>query len=219
MLISSFDNRVGTIIGGWRGFWTPSRRMITCVAVDNPSEMCEGHWWILGAVGQTVWKWVLSWLIKLKGSGSKSVVEGVKNSPDSRRVVPYTISAVVNLRSSLSAFLIPSRMRGRVSIQASGLGWALRAALSCQWNLSTMPFVWGWYAVVLACLEPRRDMRLVQSWDSNCRPRSVMMVEGTPTREIHPLRKAWATALAVMAVRGMASGQRVKWSTQKVVRR
>ena len=54
-----------------------------------------------------------------------------------------------------------------------------------------------------------RDRLLLQSLDSNCRPRSVMMLEGTPNREIHPLMSAWATASAVMVVRGIASGQRV----------
>jgi len=41
-----------------------------------------------------------------------------------------------------------------------------------------------------------------------------MIVEGTPNREIPPLRKACATASAVMEVRGMASGQRVNRSMQ-----
>ena len=39
---------------------------------------------------------------------------------------------------------------------------------------------------------------------------SVTMVDGTPKRAIHPLRKACATVSAVMSERGMASGQRVK---------
>ena len=47
-------------------------------------------------------------------------------------------------------------------------------------------------------LEPSRDMREFQSWDSNCRPRPVTMVESTPKREIQPARKAWATDSAVM---------------------
>ena len=62
-------------------------------------------------------------------------------------------------------------------------------------------------------LEPSRDMREFQSWDLNCRPRSVAMVEGTPKREMQPARKAWATDSAVMEVRGIASGQRVNLST------
>ena len=69
------------------------------------------------------------------------VGDGVKNSPGRQSVVAYTVSAAVALKSSLRAVLIPMRMRGRVSIQASGLGWALRVALSWRWNLSTMPLV------------------------------------------------------------------------------
>ena len=39
-------------------------------------------------------------------------------------------------------------------------------------------------------------------------------VGGAPKRDIHPLIKAFATDSAVMSVKGMASGQRVKQSTQ-----
>ncbi len=38
-------------------------------------------------------------------------------------------------------------------------------------------------------LEPSREVRLLHNRDSNCRPRSVTMVDGTPNREIQPLRK------------------------------
>ena len=75
-------------------------------------------------------KWVRRWLRNSEGSGRVVVGDGVKNSPGRRSVVPYTISAAVELRSSLRAVLTPRRMRGRVSIQASGWGWALRASLS-----------------------------------------------------------------------------------------
>ena len=40
-------------------------------------------------------------------------------------------------------------------------------------------------------LEP---VRLLHNRDSNYRPRSVTMVDGTPNREIQPLRNAFATA-------------------------
>ena len=39
-------------------------------------------------------------------------------------------------------------------------------------------------------LEPSREVRLLYKRDSNCRPRSVTMVDGTPNREIQPLRNA-----------------------------
>ena len=57
-------------------------------------------------------------------------------------------------------------------------------------------------------------MRCFHGDDSNCCPLSVVMVEGTPKRDIHPLTKAWATVSAVMLEMGMASGQWVNWSTQ-----
>jgi hypothetical protein len=41
-------------------------------------------------------------------------------------------------------------------------------------------------------------MSAFQRLDSNCRPRSVTMVEGTPKRATHPLMKVRATASAVM---------------------
>ena len=58
-------------------------------------------------------------------------------------------------------------------------------------------------------LIPRSDVKLVQSWDSNCHPRSVMIVAETPKREIHPVMKAWATLSAVIEVIWMASSQRM----------
>ena len=54
-----------------------------------------------------------------------------------------------------------------------------------------------------------------QSADSNWRPRSVVRVEaGEPKRAIQPLTNASATVSAVMFAMVMASGQRVKRSTQ-----
>ena len=50
--------------------------------------------------------------------------------------------------------------------------------------------------------------------DSNCAPWSALMVDGTPKRTIQPVTKACAMVGAVMSGRGMASGQRVKRSTQ-----
>ena len=77
-----------------------------------------------------------------------------------------------------------------------------------------MPFAAGWYAVVLVRIDPRRWVISLQRADSNWAPRSVVIVDGMPNREIHPLRNAWAVVLAVMSDIGNASGQRVKWSTQ-----
>ena len=48
-----------------------------------------------------------------------------------------------------------------------------------------------------------------QSADSNCRPRSEVIVAGTPKREIQPDNKAEAQDSAVASVIGIASGQRI----------
>ena len=58
------------------------------------------------------------------------------------------------------------------------------------------------------CLVPSNVISLLQRFDSNCRPRSVVMVEGTPKRKIQVHRKAFATVSAVLSAIGIASGQR-----------
>ena len=55
---------------------------------------------------------------------------------------------------------------------------------------------------------PRRDNTSLQSDDTNWRPWSVMMVDGTPKRAIQPRNRAVAHEAAVMSVRGIASTQR-----------
>ena len=55
---------------------------------------------------------------------------------------------------------------------------------------------------------------LKESLDSNWRPRSVEMVDGTPNLAIHPEANVKATVSAVMSGMGSASGQRVKRSMQ-----
>ena len=61
---------------------------------------------------------------------------------------------------------------------------------------------------------PSKCISLVHRADSNCRPLSVVTVDGTPNRETHPCTKACATVSAVMSDVGMASGQRVNRSIQ-----
>ena len=67
--------------------------------------------------------------------------------------------------------------------------------------------------MVRARLDPMNDMSVLHNWDSNWRPRSVMMVEGTPNREIQPCRNVCATVSAVICERGMASDHLEKRST------
>ena len=49
---------------------------------------------------------------------------------------------------------------------------------------------------------------------SNWAPLSVVIVAGVPNCAIHPLKKASATVSALISTSGIASGQRVKRSTQ-----
>ena len=52
------------------------------------------------------------------------------------------------------------------------------------------------------------------NFDSSWAPLSVVLVAGVPNRAIHPLKKASATLSALISTSGLASGQRVKRSTQ-----
>ena len=59
---------------------------------------------------------------------------------------------------------------------------------------------------------PKSWLSWLQRLDSNCLPRSVITVEGTPNLAIQPRTKALATDSAVMSIRGNASGQCVNLS-------
>ena len=67
---------------------------------------------------------------------------GMKNSPGRWR--ERAINHLCSCRRDVllaRAVLMPTRMRGRESIQASGFSWVLRAAFYCLWNHLTMPLV------------------------------------------------------------------------------
>ena len=66
-----------------------------------------------GDTDEIVLKWVLRRSRNSEGSSREVVGDGMENTPGRRSVVPYTISAVFVLRSSLRDVLIPRRMRGR----------------------------------------------------------------------------------------------------------
>ena len=55
-------------------------------------------------------------------------------------------------------------------------------------------------------------MRWENSADSNCTPRSVVTVDGTPNEEIQWVMKVRATVSACTSGMGIAVGQRVKRS-------
>ena len=118
--------------------------------------------------------------------------------PGRRRLVPYTSSAAVHFKSSLRVASADAQQCQMD--QRSGCGEALSDALSCLWNLSTMPFAMGWYAVVRVCFVPSNWVKAFHRLDSNCPPRSVVTVEGTPNRETHVCMKARATVSAEPSV-------------------
>ncbi len=55
----------------------------------------------------------------------------------------------------------------------------------------------------------RREQRLAHNEEVNCGPLSLVMMSGTQNLDIHPRRRAAAQSVAVVDVRGIASGQRV----------
>ena len=61
---------------------------------------------------------------------------------------------------------------------------------------------------------PETAAELAEERDSNCAPRSVVRVAGTPKLAIHWSMKAWTTVEACMSAIGTAIGQREKRSTQ-----
>ena len=91
-----------------------------------------------------------------------------------------------------------------VEIQPSEWDWYTMGFEGCfelaVYSLSMKPFAIGWYAVVQIRLDPSSCISCVQSADSNWDPRSVVIVDGTPNLEIHPLTKACATVLAACYV-------------------
>jgi hypothetical protein len=61
-----------------------------------------------------------------------------------------------------------------------GCGCPIRAALSVRCSRSSMPFAWGWYAVVRIRSVPMSSVNFLKSADSKFFLRSVVMTEGHP---------------------------------------
>ena len=78
--------------------------------------------------------------------------------------------------------------------------------MSCPWNRSTRPLELGWYAVVQIRFGPNNCTSSFHRHESNWRPLSVEIVEGTPNRAIQLLTKDRATVSAMILAIGMASG-------------
>ena len=65
--------------------------------------------------------------------------------------------------------------------------------------------------------KPNKEQRFVQRAETNCEPRSDVIVDGTLNREIHEEKRAEAQSTAEMEDSGIASGHLVVLLT--IVRR
>ena len=74
------------------------------------------------------------------------------------------------------------------------------------------PFASRWYTVVLILLQPSRSGNFWKKRDSNWRPLSVVMREGTPNLAIRLNRRVCAPVSAVTLVTGKVAGQQVNLS-------
>ena len=61
---------------------------------------------------------------------------------------------------------------------------------------------------------PSREQILDQREEVNCVPLSLVIIDGTPKREIQPWNMAETHSAVEIPVRGIASGQRVDLSMQ-----
>ena len=109
---------------------------------------------------------------------------------------------------------MPRRIKSSFSHQCDGSVRTLSAAFSCRWNRSTRPLELGGYDIVRTRFESNSRISSFHRHESNRRPLSVEMVEGTPKRDIQLLTKARATVSAVISVIGMALGHHVNRSMQ-----
>ena len=66
--------------------------------------------------------------------------------------------------------------------------------------------------MVSAFLDPNSVKSFFHNCDSNCRPMSVTILEGTPYWAVRSNNNALATDSAMMLLNGMASGYLVKLS-------
>jgi hypothetical protein len=111
---------------------------------------------------------------------------------------PNTILAADTPVSLVGAALNPIRTQGRCRGQSDQARQARSASFSRRWHLSTIPFAWGWKAVVGWCWMPSCSHRASQMAEVNCVPRSEVSCAGTPYLEIQPaLRMSAQVAAAI----------------------
>ena len=89
---------------------------------------------------------------------------------------------------------------------------ARRVSLICRCSLSTMPFAWGWKAVVGMCRTPYSPHQSVHVAEVNWTPLSEVRLAGTPKLATHVATKASRTASVVVSLSRTASGHLVDLS-------
>jgi hypothetical protein len=134
------------------------------------------------------------------------------NSAGSATGAPYNSSADDTALSSLGAARNPKRTQGRCSGQAAPARRARRASFNWRCALSTMPFDWGWYAVVREWSTPSRLHMFVHSAEQNWQPWSDVITLGTPNLATQPVKRASTQAAVSIDRSGIASSQRVDLS-------
>ena len=138
-----------------------------------------------------------------------------KQRPGIRSGVPDMTSAADIAMSSLAALLMPSRTQGSDHVHDLLACTAqCRESLRVRWNRSTMSFSCGCYEVVAVTLMPNLDRDLLQAFEVNWAPLSVVTVAGTLNHDTHESMNAWITVSAVASAMGTASGHRVVRSTK-----
>ena len=129
-----------------------------------------------------------------------------RNSPGTVREEPYTASETESPVSSLGTVRRPKRTKGRWRNQSEPANRERRADLRERWNLSIMPLLWGWNAVVVDVEIPREEQTPAQTEEVNCAPLSEVRTAGTPNLETQVDRKAQAQVSAEIELNGATSG-------------
>jgi hypothetical protein len=115
---------------------------------------------------------------------------GDSSCPGRVSSAPKASSANDIAQSYLGTTWRPKRTHWGCSDHLLPASLAHRVSLIWQWVRSTIPFLWGWYAVVVMWL-------ILSLWHSpslsaevNCRPLSVVSASGMPLCATHLLMKA-----------------------------
>jgi hypothetical protein len=117
-------------------------------------------------------------------TGRATAVHGTDYTLRTPRTFPCSLQRLSDHLRGGVMWDLPRRTKGSASVQCWS-AWHMMAAFSVRWKRSTSPLAAGWWAVVRESWMPQSLAREWKSWDSNCRPWSVVMVCGQPKRDIH----------------------------------